>query len=161
MKKKKQTVGKLATDLAQKSADNTHTAHDQMEESLTDWDRNIFECIDRSKKEYSGDFYLVVITKKERLLTNVIRNYFMTRVSCPTPDYDQTVYKYNKKDEILDFLWVIPSKDACIMLKENAMLVMPEERQLLQFVLDFADGSLYEMAKKLNGESADSILLQE
>ena len=41
------------------------------------------------------------------------------------------------------------------------MLVMPEERQLLQFVLDFADGSLFQLAKKLNGETIDSILLQE
>ena len=158
---KKKTMGSVSSELAVKQVDDTHTAHDQMEESLTDWDRNIFECIERSKKEYSGDFYLVVITKKERLLTNVIRNYFMTRVSCPTPDYDQTVYKYNKKYEILDFLWVIPSKDACLMLRENAMYVMPEERQLLQFVLDFADGSLFEVAKRLNGETPDSILLQE
>jgi hypothetical protein len=157
----KKTIGKIATELAQKSHDNTHTAHDQMEESLSDWDKNIFECVERSKKDFSGDFYLVVVTKKERLLTNVIRNYFMTRISCPTPDYDQTLYKYNSADESLAFLWVIPSKDACLMLKENAMLVMPEERQLLQFVLDFADGSLFEMAKKLNGESENSILLQE
>lgn len=158
---KKKTVGKLALELAQKAYDDTHTAHDQMEESLSDWDKNIFECIDKSKKDYAGDFYLVVITKKERLLTNVLRNYFMTRVSCPTPDYDQAVYRYNKKDESLDFLWVIPSKDACLMLKDNAILIMPEERQLLQFVLDFADGSLFQLAKKLNGETADSILLQE
>ncbi len=158
---KKKTVGRLALELAQNAHDNTHTAHDQMEESLSDWDKNIFECIDKAKKDYVGDFYLVVITKKEKLLTNVLRNYFMTRVSCPTPDYDQAVYRYNKKDESLDFLWVIPSKDACLMLRDNAIMVMPEERQLLQFVLDFADGSLFQMAKKLNGETADSILLQE
>ena len=158
---KKKTIGKIATELAQKAYDDTHTAHDQMEESLSDWDKNIFECVERSKKDFPGDFYLVVITKKERLLTNVIRNYFMTRISCPTPDYDQTLYRYNKADESLDFLWVIPSKDACLMLKDNAMLVMPEERQLLQFVLDFADGSLFEMAKRLNGETQESIMLEE
>ena len=88
-------------------------------------------------------------------------NYFYARLSCPTPDYDQTLYKYSHKQESLTFLWVIPSRDTCQLLKDNALQVVPEERELLGFVLNFADGSLFKLAKKLNGEVEDSSLLQE
>lgn len=154
---KKKTVGQLSAELQAKSYDDTHTAHDQMEESLTDWDKNIYECLDQYKKQYDTDFYIVVITKKERLMMNVLRNYFMARISCPTPDYDQTVYRYDHDSDILEFLWVIPSKEACLLIKDSALYIDSEEKQLVQFVLDFADGTLFEKAKKLNGESADSI----
>lgn len=161
MKEKKQTMGAIALDLVKSASDNTHNAHDQMQESLTDWDKNIFECVDRLKAQFISDFYLVVITKKEKLLENVLRNYFTGRLSCPTPDYDQTVYRFDRKKEVLEFLWVVPSKDTCLSLKNNALEVHPEERQLLQFVLDFADGSLFRKAKELNGEEQSSVFLKE
>jgi hypothetical protein len=156
----KPTVGKLATDLQKHEVQNHHTADEQMSEQLSDYDKNIFECVERSKKDYAGDFFIVVLTKKEKLLSNVIRNYFYPRSTCPTPDYDQTVYFYNRKDDAIDFVWVIPSRETCHQLKDNALLVAPEERQLLNFVLEFADGTLYKLAKKLNGENDDSITLQ-
>lgn len=161
MKDKKKTMGVIALDLAKSAHDNTHNAHDQMEESLTDWDKNIFECVDRFKAQFPFDFYIVVVTKKERLLENVLRNFFTGRISCPTPDYDQTVYRFDRKKDILEFLWVIPSKDTCLHLREHALQVPLEERQLLQFVLDFADGSLFRKAKELNGEEVSSIFLKE
>ena len=148
------TVGKISNDLIIKSADNTHSAHEQMQECLTDYDANINQCIIDHKLKFTGDFYIVVITKKERLMDNVLRNYFTARLSCPTPDYDQTVYKYTRKDDAIEFMWVIPSKDACITLKDNFLLIPSEERELLKFVLDFSDGTLFELAKKLNGEES-------
>lgn len=159
--KKKETMGAVALELAKSARDNTHSAHDQMEESLTEWDKNIFECVDKFKALFPHDFYIVVITKKERLLDNVLRNYFTGRISCPTPDYDQTVYRFDRRDDVLEFLWVIPSKDACLYLKSNVLSIPPEERQLLGYVLDFSDGILFNMAKQLNGESEESVFLQE
>lgn len=158
---RKQTMGTIALDLAKSAHDNTHSAHDQMRESLTDWDKNIYECVERSKKEFPFDFYIVVITKKEKLLENVLRNYFTGRISCPTPDYDQTVFRYDRFKESLEFIWVIPSKDTCLYMKENPLEIHPEERQLLQFVLDFADGSLFRKAKELNREEMHSVVLKE
>jgi len=55
-------------------------------------------------------FYVCVITKKERLMDNVLRNYFLARSTCPTPQYDQTVYKYHRDSGAIQFLWVLPSK---------------------------------------------------
>ena len=64
--KKKETVGKIAVDLMAKP-ENQHTVIDQMRENLTDYDNNIFLCVQRYKKIFPGDFYVVVETKKERL----------------------------------------------------------------------------------------------
>jgi hypothetical protein len=161
MSEKRETVGKIATDLAKNSVDNTHSAHEQMLECLTEWDKSLFACIDDYKKKCPGDFYIVVITKKERLLENVIRNYFMARLSCPTPDYDQTVYKVHRRDDSIEFMWTIPSKDTCLHIKQNVLAMDPEEQQLVKFVLDFADGTLFKLSKKLNNEMDDSILLKE
>jgi hypothetical protein len=147
----KPTVGQVSLDLSQKQPETTSPI-EQMEESLTEYERNVWECVERCKKDYPGDFYVVVITKNEKLMPNVFRNFFYGRLSCPTPDYDQTVYKYKRKDDSLTFAWVIPSRDACHYLKDNALQVAPEERGLLQYVMAFADGTLFKLAKELNGE---------
>ena len=83
----------------------------------------------------------------------MIRNYFIPTHDCPTPTYDQTIYKYDHHKESIEFLWVIPDKETCLTLYENKDIVVPEERALLQFVLDFYDGTLYRLMKKLNKES--------
>ena len=150
---KKKTVGAISSELLVK-ADNNHTVIDQTNEQLSEWEASLFETIEKTKKAWPNkDFFVVVITKQERLMPNVFRNYFFTRFSCPTPDYDQTLYKYNFRDDIVDFVWVIPSRDTCMHLKENALLVVPEERGLLEYVLLFADGSLAKLCNKLNGEA--------
>ena len=151
----RETVGKISSDLIQKEPE-TRSPIEQMQENLTDYDRNIHQAIDTGKKAFFNDFYIVVITKKEPLMPNVIRNYFLTRLTCPTPDYDQTVYRYYRKDDLFAFLWVIPSTDACIYLKNNALHVKESERDLLNFVLEFADGSLFKLSKKLNEEKEES-----
>jgi hypothetical protein len=148
----KNTVGKISLELANNLSDNTHSAHDQMRENLTEYDKNIYECIERSKKDFMFDFYVIVITKKEKLMQNVLRHYFLSRNSCPTPQYDEAVYKFHRKDEKLDFLWVVPSKETCDYFVANALNIPDEERELLNFVLQFTNGDLDARAKKLNNE---------
>lgn len=154
------TVGKISSVLIQKEPD-TYSPLEQMSEQLSDYDKHIFDCIELFKKslQVNSDFYIVVITKKEPLMKNVLRSYFAARLSCPTPDYDQAVYKYNYKDESINFLWVIPSKDTCQLLRDNALIVHDSEKGLLAFVLDFYDDTLLRKAKKLNNEIYDSPLL--
>jgi len=155
----RETVGKISQDLLLKTPD-TRDPIELEREMHKDYEKNIFECIERCKKEFFGDFYVVVTTKKERLMENVLRNYFFGRKTCPTPEWDQTVYRYFPKDDYLEFLWVVPSKDTCELYKQNALQVDPKERELLQYVLDFSDGTLLERAKKLNGERKESPLLE-
>ncbi len=92
-------------------------------------------------------------------MNNVIRNFFMGRKSCPTPEYDQAVYKYNRANEHVEFMWVVPAKDVCMEMSNNPLEVPLADKELLAFVLDFTDGTLFRLAKKLNGEQDDSPLL--
>lgn len=156
---KKDTVGKLSLDLQKTAHEYNHSAEEQMREQLSDYENHINQCIDRCKQEYDGDFYIVVLTKKERLLKNVIRNYFMGRKSCPTPEYDQAVYRFNRLQGTVEFMWVVPAKDICQHMIENALELPKEERALLEFVIDFTDGTLLRRAKALNHEADDSNIL--
>lgn len=157
------TIGQISTELIQKQPDNIVTPIEQMRESLSDYDKNLWEAADRGKKELltQGDFFLVVITKKERLMTNVLRNYFYPRITCPTPDYDQAVYIYHRDVDEIEFAWVIPSRDVCHHLMFNSLTIPDEQKALLNFVLDFADGNLYRRCKELNGEKPDSNELEQ
>lgn len=152
------TVGKISADLRAKAPDSRDPIELQ-KEMHKNYMQELFTCIADFKKNYYQDFYVVVLTKKERLMPNVYRNYFFARKSCPTPDYDQALFKYHSQKEAIEFLWVIPSRDSCMLLKNNALQVAPEERTLLGYVLEFADGTLFKLAKKLNGEKEDSPLL--
>lgn len=152
------TVGKLSSELIPKAVDNTHTAEDQMREQLADYEKNVWLAVDEGKKKHADDFYVVVLTKKERLMENVLRNYFFTRNSCPTPEWDQTLYKYYRKYDALNYLWTIPDKHTCEMFK-TAKEISSEEMQLAKFVHDFHDGILMKVAKKLNNEQEKSPLL--
>jgi len=151
-KKKMETVGKIAADLRAKDIEHAPTPIDQMREQLTEFDQNIYICIEEGKKSRTGDFFVVVETKKERLMNNVLRNYFINRYSCPTPGWDQGVYKYIRKDDRIKLLWVIPSRDTCRYFMENMLLIPHEQKQLLHYVLDFEDGTLLKLSKKLNNE---------
>lgn len=147
----RETVGKISQDLSLK-APETRSPIEQMRESLTDYDKNIWECVERGKKDMQGDFFIEVITKQEPLMPNVIRNYFSFRHSCPTPNYDQAVYKFTLKNDQIFFLWVIPSRGICHLLLDNRLSVPPEEYGLLEFVMRFESGDLFKLCKKLNNE---------
>lgn len=160
MSENKETVGKIARDLMMKEPE-TRSPIDIQREVHKEFESNLIEAAERGKKEVVGDFYLVVITKKERLLENVLRNYFYFRRSCPTPEWDQTVYKYHRSADHIEFLWTVPSRDTCAIMLQNKAYVPAEERELLNFVVQYEDGTLFRLAKKLNGEMADSPLLEK
>jgi hypothetical protein len=146
------TVGKISWDLLANASVLDHSAEEQMREQLDLYESNMLLAIDRGKKLYPKNFFIVVETKKEPKMKNVIRNYFIPRQSCPTPQYDEAVYQYDYLSGNLVFLWVLPSKQTYNMMKNNALELPTEERQLLQFVLEDADGTLLNRCKKLNGE---------
>lgn len=152
--KKKKTVGQHSKDLNKPGKEENDPVEVQREVHK-EYESHIFESVDRGKKEFNDDFFIVVLVLREGYMRNVIRNKFFPRKSCPTPDYDQTVYHYRKRGERFDFLWCIPSKETCELLHFNMLNVDPKERELLQFVLSFYDGTLMKECKKLNGETID------
>lgn len=155
MTERKKTVGEVALELQQKTPEEYNAVDFATDDNgpLQEWEYNILKTVERGVKDHPHqDFYVIVINRRYRIVHNVTRCDFFYRLSCPTPDYDQTVYKYHHKTDDIEFLWVIPAQDACHYLKDNALLVAPEEKPLLQFVLDFADGTLFTLARRLNGE---------
>ncbi len=149
---KRDTVGKISWDLLAKADFLDHSAEEQMKEQLDTFEVEMLKAVDRGKQTFPDGFYVVVETKKEPKMKNVLRNYFIIRNSCPTPQYDNAVYRYHTQSEQLEFLWVLPSRQVYNMLKEHALEIPLEERQLLQFVLEDGDGTLLKKCKKLNGE---------
>jgi hypothetical protein len=145
------TVGAIAKELMEKDQDKYDLV--EMQRAMQeDWNKNIRLALEDGKKNFERNFYIVIETKRERIMENVIRNYFLTRESCPSPNYDQTVFRYLSKEEMLEFLWVLPCKDACLNMKDHALEIDKEERDLLHFVLDFYDGVLEKRAMLLNNE---------
>lgn len=148
-----QTVGEQYVHEALKEPD-TRDPIELQREMQAKYVENLIECTKNFRNQFPAhDFFVVVLTKRERLMNKLFRLYYAARHSCPTPDYDQSVYKYSHKDERIEFIWTVPDKESCYHLRENALMVHPEERQLLQFVLDFFDGTLLQLCKKLNNES--------
>lgn len=162
-------MGKIATDLMKTdgSVINPQEIQRAQEKEYLD---NLIWCVRHAKKQVpcddikgheecttrdsmDGDFYVVGILKKEKLLENVIRNYWVPTITCPTPTYDQTLYKYDHRKDDIQFMWVIPDRETCLTLFENKDIVVPQERSLLQFIIDFYDGTLLQKAKRFNGES--------
>lgn len=154
-KSKKPTIGKVATDL-QKQQPQKINVLDQAAEMKKDYMNNLFEAVNRGCKELDKDFFIQVETKQEPLLPNVFRDYFIVKKECPTPNYDQSVFRYNREAGQIEYIWTIPDRDTCFHLKMHAMEVVPEERQLLYYVLKFDDGTLFKLMKKLNGEKLET-----
>jgi len=114
--------------------------------------KELLDAVDRGYKKYNGDFYIHVETKVEKLLTNVVRNYFIDRSTCPTPNYDQAVYRYNRSKGQIEYIWSIPDRETAHHLLLHSNEVVQEEQELLNFVVQFANGSLFKLCKLLNNE---------
>jgi hypothetical protein len=151
LSKKKETVGKQAVELLLKKPESTDPIEIErsMQEEYLDY---LVECVATHRMIFPSSFFVVVLTKNEKLLPNVFRNYFSARMSCPTPNYDQTVYKYNKELECIEYIWTIPAREVCYYLLHNKHQVVKEEQELLQFVIDFDTGELYKKSLEFNNE---------
>jgi hypothetical protein len=149
----RETVGKLSSELLQRDTYADHSAGEQMEAQLVNYESNVFDRVAHGKATYPGDFYIVVIAKREKLMPNTFRLYYFHRLTCPTPDYDQTVYRYIRADDRVEFLWVVPAKPVIQEMIANRLELDSSVSQLLKFVLEFVDGTLDRKARLLNGES--------
>ena len=158
MKKRKKTVGAVAVDLQQKEPESRDPIEIQRA-TEKDYLRNLGKCVEENMGQFAGDFYVVVITKNERLLHNVFRCYFFDRSSCPTPDYDQTVFLFKHDSQEIEYLWTVPDRETSLLYANNIEKVVPEEHALLENILKFRDGTLFALCKKLNKEEDSSPLL--
>jgi hypothetical protein len=156
---KKETVGALSVEMLQKEPETRDPIELEREIHKDTYEDNVYIAIESGKKQFTSPFYVVVLTKRERLMENVLRHYFFSRQSCPTPEWDQTVYRYRSEGEQIDFMWTVPDKNTCEMLRSNQVHVAPSEMWLMKLVMDFYDGTLDKQSRLLNGETKGSIVL--
>lgn len=158
-KSERKTIGALSQELLAKEQDTDDAVELQREIQGDSFEVELLAAVERGKNKYFTDFYIVPINQRFRLFPNVIRTYFVDRISCPTPDYDQAVYRYSRKEDKLEFLWVIPDQQTCEYMQLHALEVDAEQRDLLNFVLEFYDGTLLQKARKLNKEESQTLVI--
>ena len=154
-KQDRETVGKIALDLRNEyKADDVAPVSDIGENTTRSTMEELWIAVERGRQatDITGSFYVCIVQRKDKLLTNVIRQQFFYRQSCPTPTYLTSVFFYDRDNDELLYHWSLPSKERCFQMYNNKELVPPEEYQLLSFVIDFFEGRLDRTAQELNGE---------
>ena len=159
--KKQNDICKASCDLLKKEHEPV-TVVDMQRAFHQDYAENIIKEIKKFSKENTHrDFYIVVLVKQERLFINAIRHIIMCRFSCPTPEFDQTVYFYDYKKEDAKFLWTTPSKITCKYMMSNPLKARMESPDLFEHVYNFMHGELFKKMKLLNKEKMDAPYLLE
>lgn len=168
----KKTVGQIASEL-QKSDSGLVNPQEIQRAQEQEYLQNLEWCVKHARKEIDcsslpnhkectnrtalkGDFFIASLLKREKLLENVIRNYFVPTQVCPTPCHDQTVFRYNDSTGQIEYIWTVPDEQTALTLKENANIVRPSEHQSLDMVLKYYRGDLMRLCKKFNGETMQS-----
>jgi hypothetical protein len=115
-----------------------------------------------SKEDYflNHDFYIVLVPTNERTPEGLPKDLPLVRRSCPTPGYNQNVWKYHHKTGNVEFLWSIPRKLIYWQLYVNRFkyLTDPVMKSRTAFVVSMESGKLLEWVKKENGELQDAVI---
>ena len=162
MQEKKITAGQMANK-AMFSPDIILSPYEAAKSFFKEYWQSVEECINTHRKIAifkDNDFFVVVLSKKERLLKPLLRQYFVGTLSCPAPNYDQTVYKYHKGHDAIEFIWTIPDRETCKYFLKYPNLLSDEEKTLLPHILAFKDGELWKKMKELNNEHDDNPVLK-
>lgn len=103
---------------------------------------------------YNIDFYIVLVPTHERTAQMDPADFFFVRRSCPTPAYNQNVFKYHTSDKTIEFLWSIPRKAKYYQLynNRNKYLTDPVLKSRTSFVVMMENGELEKWVAKENGE---------
>lgn len=105
------------------------------------------------------DFYIVLLMNTERMLGALQFRTFARR-SCPTPVYQQGVWKYHYASGTLEFLWSIPDQVLYWHVYHNAPKYLKDKEcyEMARTVCMMESGELLEWVIKENGEKPDVII---
>jgi hypothetical protein len=136
----KPTVGQKAYDLLSQPAEPVEIG-DIQREADKEFVKEMEEII-RTHKKFATKYFIQIILKKEPLMQNAIRRYFVKRHTQPDADYDTTLYSYDNDKEQLYFHWTVPDPTTCHYLLTHESTLPAEERPLCEMVKKFSVGSL-------------------
>lgn len=147
----KRTVGQLAYDMHLKPQDPI-TFFEQAKLDMSGLDKVIKECHDLGKKGLPNkDFFIEIQIKWERVFEDRVYHILpFVRRSCPTPQYDQTVFRYKHKDDLLEYMWTLPDQETYNFYRDNTAAVTPDRYVLLKHVLEDVSGDLLNKVDAIN-----------
>lgn len=151
------TVGKIYTELMKKEPDKANV-FEYTSALGNDLMPKLVALVEQDKQKTTKDFYVEVCIRMNSVMATVPEFYMISRHTCPTPFPDRAVFHYDRSKEALFFLWHIPSLQECDYYINNMLSLRPDEKEALQNVLDYRDGTLLRLAKRLNGETSDAEL---
>ena len=150
---KKKTAGEMIAEFYEKKQEPITPYEFVNNASMQNYETNLEMCIDWYKKIYPSDFYIEKRLQHEWPLGGVVQPFMKGRITCPTPRPLQTAIKYHRKDEAIEYLWTLPSSGQMQIYKRKRHATLkPEEIKTLKWILDYEDGKLLYLARKLNGE---------
>lgn len=160
MNETKKTVGQQILENSTNKDTGMIPVMELAEAMCEDYMPKLMRTINEQCQHTKEDFYIEVLQKHERVLEKAFRPHIMIcHGSCPKPNPDQTLFRYNQKEGRIELIWVLPPEDAIVYLLENFKSVHADEQQLLNFCVMYARGDLWHLMKKFNGEQVDSPLL--
>jgi len=157
---KKETLGQAILNLEGKTPDSLDPVEITEEMGNKEYIKGLHKCIEKTLENFTQDFYITAIRVQIPLMQNkAYKLLFKSRITCPSPQYDEDAWQYHSGTGSIEFLWAVPDSGTCHMLKYNALIVDPEERQLRDFAIAMLDGSLLKRAKELNGEKEEQNII--
>lgn len=114
----------------------------------------LFTNITKGKELYPQKpcFFIEVFTRQDKIMVMTMVSTFIPRITCPTPTFNQTVYRYIRTEDVLEYIWTIPSNERCLYYLQNPIGKSEGESALIGFVHDLKDGTLEKIAQELNHE---------
>jgi hypothetical protein len=150
----KKTVGKIYTEIQNKPSDKANVF--EFTSAIgNDLMPKLIALVERDRKNTTNDFFVEVCFRMNALMPGVPEFYLISRHTCPTPFPDRAAFHYDMKKQDLFFLWHVPSLQECDYYINNMLTLREDEKEALHNVLDYRNGTLLRLAKKLNGEVND------
>lgn len=155
---KQEAAGKIYTDLKSRVQDKA-TLPEFVQAIGNDFMPKLMAMVEKDKHTVEQDFFIEACISMHPLMPDVPQFFMISRRTCPTPFPDRAVFHYKKKQDVLEFLWMVPSMEQCEYYIKYRDTLRPDEYEAAHNALDYRKGILLDRAKKLNGEVYDDALI--
>lgn len=154
------TLGKIITDIRSMQPEKRSVV-EIAEEQTQNYIPELVAITEQGKKETNTNFYILINLRISPLTPEMYEFKREIKLTCPTPNYDQTLFFYNREADRIEYVWSIPDRYTCHYMLYYKDQIPVNEHELLNYVIKFANGDLFEMMKIRNGEKKDSPLLDK
>lgn len=143
---------KMIDDVAR--ANNVADVLDFMGYTLNEYQKCLEDTVHDAITKMKDDFYIEITFQKDKLLNKVFRLVPVIRNTCPLPFYDKDVYFFDKKEQKLEQLWSIPSKNVCNH-KALIPITLEGKKELLESIDNYNNGNYFKQYQRIIGEIND------